>query len=59
MLYQFLLIAILFVLGSYEILQLTILGDKISDFGSFTLKQLNSLILTKRAWRNIYKYQHQ
>lgn len=53
---QILLIAILLVLGSYELIQLTPLGNKLLCLKSFSTKWLYGLILTKKAWRNIYKY---
>lgn len=56
---QISLIAILLVLGSYELLQLTTLGSRWSCFSRHSIKWLYGLILTKKAMRNIYKYQHQ
>lgn len=55
---QILLIAVLLILGSYELVQLTPLGNKLSSLTSFSVKWLYSLILTKKTWRSIYKYQH-
>jgi hypothetical protein len=52
------LIVILLILGSYEILQLTTLGDRWSCFSRLSIKWLYGLILTKKAMRNMYKYQH-
>lgn len=51
------LIVILFILGSYELFQLTNVGIRLSSFSRISIKWLNRLILTKKAWRNIYKYQ--
>ena len=53
------LIVILLILGSYEILQLTTLGDRWSSFSRLSIKWFYGLILTKKAMRNMYKYQHQ
>jgi hypothetical protein len=56
---QILLIIILLILGGYELLQLTPLGNKLLIFVGFSMKWLHALILTKKARRNIYKYQQQ
>lgn len=53
---QMLLIVSLFILGGYELLQLTTLGRKFSGLTSLSVKWFYGLILTKKAWR--YKYQH-
>lgn len=45
---QILLIVILFMLGSYELLQLTTLGSWISSLANLLIKQFYSLILTKK-----------
>lgn len=55
---QILLITVLLILGSYELMQLTSLGSKASSLISFSLKWFYGFILTKKAWRNIYKHQH-
>lgn len=56
---QILLIVILFLLGSYELFQLTKLGSRLISYSRISIKLFNRLILTKKAWRNIYKYQIQ
>jgi len=56
---EILLIVILLILGSYEVLQLTNLGNRWSCFSRLSIKWLHGLILTKKAMRNMYKYQQQ
>ncbi len=53
------LISTLLLLGAYEIIQLTKLGSKYVTLISFLTRWYYTLILTKKAMRNIYKYQHQ
>ncbi len=55
---QILLISALLVLGIYELFQLTKLGSITANAMRFFVKWLYSLILTKKAWRDSYKYQH-
>lgn len=55
---QILLISALLVLGIYEIFQLTKLGSIVANTMRFITKWLYNSVLTKKSWKNAYKYQH-
>ena len=55
---QIFLISALLILGIYELLELTKWGRLVTSTIRFSIKRFYSLVLTKKAWKNDYKYQH-
>ena len=55
---QIFLITALVILGIYELLQLTKWGKIGANWMIFSIKWLYSLVFTKKAWKSVYKYQH-
>jgi hypothetical protein len=55
---EILLVVILFILGSYEVMQISNFGNIWSCFSRLITKWLYGLFFTKKAMRNMYKYQH-
>lgn len=55
---QIFLMSSLLILGMYELFQLTKWGRVGINSIRFSIKWLYHLVMTKKAWKSDYKYQH-